>query len=150
MYFMFVMHQDTKVNSLLVKTYFAINLIMIHINILNWGSDSHGPKSYDTISFPAKAAVAIVILTTVMQLLYLWWQSSQSNGLQGCTCMHVSYNGMHTLWYRITVNLQYACGVIFIHTIWWQNGIILMAESSPLTLRLLCNIGYKPPPHSTQ
>lgn len=40
------------------------------------------PKSFDTISFPAKAAVAMVILTNVMQVLHLQQQPSQSNGAQ--------------------------------------------------------------------
>lgn len=52
---------------------------------------SSGPKTYDTVSFLAKAAVTIVILTTVMQLLYLQWQPSQSNRLHGCT------NTFHTV-----------------------------------------------------
>lgn len=38
------------------------------------------PKSFDTISFPAKAAVAMVILTNVMQVLHFQQQPSQAMG----------------------------------------------------------------------
>lgn len=43
--------------------------------LISWQEcHSCAPKSRDTISFPAKAAVAIVILTTVMKLLHFQQQ----------------------------------------------------------------------------